>query len=471
MSTPLCVDLDGTLLLTDTVHEQLLLLLKRQPWMLFLLPFWFFRGREYLKRQLDARVDLPIDSLPFNLPLLTWLKEQKERGKELILVTGSYITIAQKIAVHLQCFDDVMATTENYNMRGEKKRDALLLRFGEKKFDYIGNDASDVPVWKAARQSIICQKGPKKPGFLRSLPDISVIETDAFSWKVFLKTIRVHQYAKNILLFLPMLLAHQLTNTVTWTHTCVGFVSFCLLASSVYVFNDLLDLDVDRRHPRKSKRGFASGQLSISMGIALFLGLLFVSTVLASTLPAAFTWVLAAYYVLTLLYSFRLKQVMLVDVLALSMLYTLRLFAGAAILAKPYSHWLILFSLSFFTGLAFLKRYVELKDTMQRGNSVLNGRGYIGEDISMLHQFGVCAGYLSVLILALYLSSQKAAMLYAHPNFLYAMCPLLIYWVSRIWMLANRDQVHDDPIVFALKDKTTYLIAGLVFVVGLFAAF
>ncbi|WP_226859357.1 UbiA family prenyltransferase [Acidithiobacillus albertensis] len=283
------------------------------------------------------------------------------------------------------------------------------------------------------------------------------------SLKTYAKALRVHQWLKNILVFIPMLLAHQISNVSLWANGLLAFISFSLCASSVYLLNDLLDLSADRLHPRKRLRPFASGELSMVQGIALIpLLLLAAFTIAALWLPTDFVIVLVVYYLLTVSYSFWLKAVVLLDALLLAGLYTIRIIGGMAATQIGPSFWLLTFSIFLFFSLALIKRYSELLALKQRGQLTTHGRGYHVEDLVMLMGFGVACGFMAVLVSALYINSDKVKVLYQHPAFLWLVSPILLYWISRIWLIAHRGGMHDDPVVFAAKDKGSWAVAAVI---------
>lgn len=470
---PLCVDLDDTLVKTDMLHESILLLIRRRPLALFLvLAWWLLKGKAYCKRQVAQRVDISKLALPWNEALIHWLHEEKKTGRKLVLITASDQRVAQAIADQLSLFDEVIGSDGQTNVRGRAKRAILLEKYGEKHFDYVGDASVDLPVWQASRNAYIVSNDK---GLIKQAKSIAHVEKvftrERFTFKTLLKSLRVHQYAKNGLIFLPWVLGHAYSDVHQLFYLLLAFVSFSLLASSVYVLNDLLDLPSDRVHHRKKKRPLASGRLSIKHGVLLGGVCFILAWVLATRLPVHFRWVLIFYYIVTVLYSFWLKRLLLVDVITLSCLYTVRVLAGMAVINAGYSKWVLLFSLFFFTSLAFLKRFAELHFARKENIQKLNGRNYHVAHIDVISMFGVCSGYLSVLIIALYLNSVKAVMLYQYPILLYAACPVFLYWISRMWLIAADGNMHDDPVVFAIKDKATYWVLMVLLAIGVAATF
>ncbi len=275
--------------------------------------------------------------------------------------------------------------------------------------------------------------------------------------RAMVQAIRPHHWAKNVLVCIPVAAAHRASDPAALVATALAFAAFSVLASAVYVLNDLADLEVDRAHPRKRARPFASGALSRRSGVALAVGLLGVAAVLAAALPSAFQAAFLGYAVVTSAYSFALKRQPILDVLLLAGLYTLRIFAGGFAAGIPVSEWLASFSMFLFFSLALLKRASEMVET----RSADVRRGYLREDADLLFTMGTSSGYLSVLVLALYISSHDVRKLYAEPRWLWALCPLLLFWLSRIWLLARRGEVRTDPVLYALGDRTTWIVALL----------
>ncbi len=467
---PLVVDLDGTLLLTDMLHESSLQLVREAPWKALALPVWLAGGKAALKRRIAQQVEVPVAHLPYNQPLVTWLREQRATGRRVVLCTASDQALADAIAAHLGCFDAVMASDGATNLAGPAKADALVRAFGERGFDYAGNSRADLPVWRAARAAIVvnasasvARRAEAQGNVQRSFPPASA------GLSVWRKALRLHQWMKNLLLFVPLMAAHRLGDGAAWTQLLMAFLAFGLCASSVYLANDLLDLESDRQHPRKRLRPFAAGTLPAWKGVALVPVLAGSSLALAwATAPAFLAWLLV-YFATTWAYSLALKRWVLVDCVALAVLYTLRLVAGAAAIAQPLSFWLIACSGFLFLSLAFVKRYAELLVQQAAGKTQVHGRGYLTSDAPIVQSLGVAAGYTSVVVLALYLNSDAVMTMYRAPGLVWATVPVLAFWVSWMWLRAARGEMHDDPLVFAFKDRAS-IVAGAVFVLALVAA-
>jgi 4-hydroxybenzoate polyprenyltransferase/phosphoserine phosphatase len=464
---PLIVDLDGTLIHTDMLHESALRVLRDNLFDTLRIPYWLYQGKAVLKWHLANRTDFDPTFLPYNHDLLDWLKQQRALGRKLILCTASDSSIAIAISEHLGIFDEVMASDGITNLAGKHKAEALEQRFGHAGFDYAGNSRADLAVWQRARRAVVVNASAdlaKQAGAHCEVERVFPSPTIGFTaWR---RVLRVHQWMKNLLLFIPLFAAHQITDMDTWLALVLAFCSFSLCASSVYIANDLLDLESDRQHPRKCNRPFASGQVPAWMGVILAPILLLGSLAIGWHVGGTFLPWLVFYFVLTCAYSWGLKRLMLVDCLTLAMLYTLRIVAGAAAASMSLSFWLLAFSVFLFLSLAFVKRYAELQVQLLSGKQKVHGRGYYTSDAPLVQMLGITSGYAAVVVLALYLNSDAVVQLYRTPEFVWGAVPVMLFWVSWIWMQAHRGEMHDDPLVFAVKDKAS-LLAGVAFAVVL----
>lgn len=465
-SIPLCVDLDGTLIRSDLLVESFFVLLKRHPLCLFLLPYWLWCGKAVLKREIARRVKLETDLLPYNEVFLDWLRTEHAGGRPLWLCTAADRGLAEPLAERLGIFERVLATEGGVNLSGRRKREQLCSELGERGFDYAGNAEVDLQVWTHARRAVTVDL----PARLRpQVARVAEIEREFLppprGWLVYVRALRLHQWLKNLLVFVPLVASHRLGEPGVLQALVLGFFSFGLCASSVYLLNDLCDLPADRQHPRKRRRPFASGALPPVHGLVLIPLLLAGAVLIAVLLPAAFAVVLLAYYVLTLAYSLHLKQYVLVDVIVLASLYTSRILAGAAAMTSAPSFWLLAFSVFLFLSLALVKRYAELREMLHSGKDGARGRGYRTHDLALLQSLGTAAGYLSVLVLALYINSEASHALYRRPEAIWLLCLVLLYWISRVWLKTHRDEMHDDPVVFAVSDRASrwlLLLSGLI---------
>lgn len=468
---PLCVDLDGTVIKTDLLYESVLLLIKNKPSVALRLPLWLKEGRAYLKRQIASQVELSLDTLPINEEVVAYLRAQKEAGRKIILVTASDHLLATKFAEKVGVFDDVIGSDGETNYKGEGKLRKLISLFGEKGFDYVGDSQADIHVWRGARKAIVVssQNAPLTAATRDLFPDAEYIVSERLKRRSYLKALRVHQWVKNLLVFLPLVMAHRVQEPMLILMATCAFFAFSACASAVYLINDLLDLESDRLHPYKRRRPFASGALPILHGIFLVPVLLFTALIVGAALGIEFLAVLAGYFAITFGYSLRFKQIVLVDILVLASLYTVRMIAGGVAVGVEVSPWLLAFSMFFFYSLAAVKRFSELYSARKREKKSLAGRGYRAEDLEFMAAMGNGAGFTSVLVLALYVTSNDVTALYSKPQYLLLICPLLMYWISRIWLLAHRGELHDDPIVFAITDRVSYIvgaISGLVLLIA-----
>lgn len=462
---PLVVDLDGTLLKSDMLLETLLAFLRKWPARFYLPLFWLLRGgKAHLKANLAQDTFVDVGKLPFNQAVIDWLREEKSQGRCIILATATHRIYAEKISGHFGLFDRVLATEHKVNLSAQRKRDALVEVFGKEGFDYAGNSSDDVTVWEAADAAIVVDPEmgvAQRAGAVANV--VKVIDTRKGVTKAWLKQLRVHQWLKNVLIFVPLVAAHEIDAPLLLSNVLLAFLFFSLCASSVYLLNDLLDLNEDRNHPRKKFRPFAAGTLSLKAGI-IACPLLLMTAFIGSFvfLPPMFTVGLALYYAVTLAYSLWLKRIVIIDVVTLAALYTIRIIAGSFATGLELTFWLLAFSMFMFLSLALVKRYAELRMVKAKGvEEKISGRGYYPGDLEMLSSMGAASGYLSVMVLALYIQDASTANLYSHPKYIWLACPLLLFWVSRTWMLTHRGHMHDDPVVFAVKDRVSLLTGAL----------
>jgi 4-hydroxybenzoate polyprenyltransferase len=460
------VDLDGTLVNTDMLVENLFLFLRLHPLRIFELIFWLFGGKAHFKKCLADVIVPDVTLLPYNKELLKWLKSQRANGASLVLATASDLRIATKIANHLGIFDEVLGT-ERVNLSSGNKRELLIQRFGNRGYEYVGNSAADLPVWEAANTIHIAnpERGVLKAASAKGSVQMIFEDRPPYFHALF-KALRIHQWAKNLLIFVPLLASHRILEIQLLINGSIAFIAFGACASSVYLMNDLLDLPDDRQHPSKCNRPIAAGALPIVHVLFLMPVLLLGAFIVAIfLLPIQFCGVLAAYYMLTLTYSLWLKRVVMLDVVTLALLYTIRVIAGAAAMPLVATFWILAFCMFIFLSLAFVKRYTELCDARQKGNTEKStGRGYYPADFELLASLGGASGYISVLVLALYINDASSGALYKSQEWMWAACPLLLFWLSRVWLLAHRGQMHDDPIVFALRDRVSRWV-GAAFII------
>ena len=467
---PLCVDLDGTLVKSDTLVDSLLLLVRTHPMRALQAPLWLRDGKAGLKARVCAQVQLDAAHLPYNRTLLTYLTEQHAKGRKLFLTTGADTALAHRIAAHLGIFEGVLASDGTTNLIGENKLESLRRRFPEDGFDYIGNASPDVPLLENAGEAMLANPSLPLQAKLKSrrIAVSRQFNDRGIPLKIILKAIRLHQWAKNVLIFVPMLLAHAFRLPLIF-QALVAFLCFSLCASATYIVNDLLDIEADRRHHKKRFRPFASGDLPVTGGVAIiacFMALAFAGALL---LPRAFLVWMVVYLVTTLSYSLYLKRVVLIDVILLSGLYTLRLLAGGAATKVALSPWLAAFSIFLFLSLAMVKRFSELQNIRAQGNSLSNGRGYLLADIEQVRSFGTASAYASVVVFAFYIYGSAATGLYRHASRMWLMTPLMILWLSRVWLLASRGELDEDPVIFAVTDRMSLIIGAAIALIAILA--
>jgi 4-hydroxybenzoate polyprenyltransferase/phosphoserine phosphatase len=468
---PLCVDLDGTLVKSDTLVDSLLVLIRTHPLLVFMLPGRVLRGKAAFKSFVTDSVSLDVSHLPYNRPLLKYLHQERALGRPIFLATGADVRLANRVAAHLGIFTGVLGSDGATSLTGEKKLDRLRDRLGAGAFDYIGNDTPDLPLLAHAHEAMITNPTLGLRNGLRSRgikPAREFVER-RHPVRSLVKAVRVHQWAKNLLIFVPLFCSHAVTAGKLLT-ALAAFCCFSLTASAAYIVNDLLDMEADRRHPRKSSRPFASGDLSPFSGLAIVAVFLASAIVGAWVLPGQFLGWLVFYLAATLSYSWYLKRIALMDVLALTGLYILRLLAGASATHTPISHWLAGFSMFLFLSLAIVKRFAELENLRATNAAPKNGRGYVLADLNQLRSFGTSSAVAAVVVFANYISGSDVVKLYPHAGRLWLIMPLMILWLFRVWLLASRGELDEDPVAFALTDRMSQLIGLAVLGIAWLAA-
>jgi len=467
-SRPLCVDLDGTLIKSDSLFDAVCQFVRRNPLRFWQLGLWLAGGRARLKAEVARRAPLDPTRLPYNAELLRYLQTEWREGRQLYLTSGADGPLAERVAAHLGIFAGVLASDGVTNLTSGKKLASLKARFGE--FDYIGNSRADLPLLAKAHEAMVANPtlGLRVALRLRKIPvDRTFVDQRPLPHTL-LKAIRIHQWAKNILLLAPLLLSHKLYPAAIGA-AIAAFFCFSFMASANYLLNDMLDIESDRRHPAKRFRPFAAGDLSVSGGIALALALIGASVAILPWLPHEFAVWLAVYIVCTTAYSFYLKQVALVDVLMLSGLYTMRLLAGGAATGTEISHWLAGFSIFLFLSLAMVKRFSELENLRARGITATHGRGYLVVDLEQIRSFGTSCATATVVVFSMYISRRDVEILYKHAGRLWLIVPLMLFWLYRVWLLGSRGEMDDDPVIFALRDRVSLAVGVCVLAVAIFA--
>jgi len=462
------VDLDGTLVATDTLFESVLSLIRQNPWSILMFLVWLSRGKAVFKSEIARRFTPNAESLPYRGDLVEYLRTERNRRRTIVLATAAHRTTADSVAACLGIFDVVLASTDAVNLKGKLKRDELVRLYGLRGFDYVGDSMADEPVWTACRIGHVAGRMRRLP---RSVLAGGTQQGEAFSprrprLKTWLREIRVFQWVKNFLVFVPALLNRHWDGEILKA-LVIAFLGFSFVASGTYIVNDAFDLEADRRHPRKSRRPLASGQISVGSGLSMAVCLLLAGILPALTVGPQLVACLLVYLVLTLLYSSWIKGKPILDVVALAMLYTLRVYAGGLVSRAYVSPWLFQFSIFLFLSLAFVKRYSELRRTRRRQPSEAHGRGYLVQDLRIIGQAGLGSGLLAGLVLALYVNGAEIEKIYPHRDMLWGICPLFIYWIIRVWLIAHRGNMNEDPILFAFRDRVSYIVAFLVVVLML----
>lgn len=466
-SLPLAVDLDGTLSRANSIAEQLASVVRHRPWSAPSLLAALLRGRPAFKRLLQQLSPIERIDLPYHPSFVAYLKEQHALGREIILVTAADQSTATHVASLFPFLREGVGSGPDNNLSGRAKGAYLAQRYGEKGFVYAGNEVRDLRVWERAGGAIVVNPSM---GLVRAAAKLTTIETFFEDrpprLRTVLRQLRPHQWLKNILIFVPVFTAHRLGDQGALIHSLVAFAAFCAAASGAYVLNDLIDLPSDRAHPTKRARPFASGDLAIGLGALLFPALLLGAAILSWWLPVPARLLLTAYVVVTLLYTFLLKKLPLVDVVVLAGLYALRLVMGHLATGIAWSPWLTGFALFMFLSLALLKRFCEL---LEREDGRAPGRGYHVGHRSTVGGVGIVAGCVAALIMVFYAGSAHVQTLYAEPSYLYALCPVFLAWILRMWNIGYRGNMHEDPVLFTLHDLASVGVLALTALIVLVA--
>ena len=469
-SPVLVVDLDGTCMKTNLLLESLLALLQQKPQYVFVLPLWLLRGRAYLKQQIARRVSLHVSLLPYRKEFLHYLETQRAAGRSIVLATANDERIACQVADHLKLFDLILASDGTTNFSGESRRERLVSEFGEKGFDCASHDRRDVVVWSSARKAIVVNPSPRAVSRVAKVAQVERVFEDRRKRPVqFLEALRPRHWLKNLLVFVPLFAAHRVLEIVLFRKALLAFLAFGCFASSAYLLNDLIDLSADRRHPHKRLRPFAAGDLPLWYALAMIPALVGLGCVLGGLVSPLCLGVLLIYFVLAVTYSLYAKKVVLLDVIVLAGLYTMRIMAGSAAVGIWPSYWLLAFSTFLFLSLALVKRYGELVIMRSVEGENAKARGYEMRDGELLAAMGTASGYLAVLVLALYITSGTAQVLYGRHELMWFLCPLLLYWISHVWLITHRGRMHDDPLVFATRDRTSRILILLMLATAILA--
>ncbi|MCS6999757.1 MAG: UbiA family prenyltransferase [Bacteroidota bacterium] len=459
----LVVDLDETLLRTDLVWEALTELARCKPYLLLLVPLVLFRGRAALKQWLSRQVRLELHQMPLNESVRAFVAHAKAQGRTVVLATAAHRCWVEPWARELGYFDHIFAT-EHINLRGRAKLERLKQEFPAQHFDYIGNSGADVPLWRAATNAYIAGN-PRLYQHRIGKAFAGVFPVERARFGDWLGLLRIEQWSKNLLVFVPLVLAHRLGEATALINTAIAGLLLSIIASALYVLNDLLDLPRDRLHPTKSARPLARGIIPLRHAwIAVGAGVVIGGGWCAVLLPPAAALLIALYGTTALAYSLRLKHLAVVDTFVLSALYTLRILIGAAASSTPVSPWLIGFALTFFTGLALLKRHSETVHLRMNNYRIEDNRPYTDRDEPFLLATGIATSTMAIVILTVYLTSERVRTLYSHPERLWLVLPLLLFWLMRMWRLSVHGQLTSDPLSFALRDRISLTIAAVLFI-------
>ena len=464
---PVVVDLDGTFIKTDILHEGVIILLRRNPLNIFRCIYWWMKGKVFLKNQIYKRATIKYELLPVNKEVLNFLEAEKDKGRKIILATATLMKHAREILRIYPFFNEVYGTSK-INLKGKNKLNVLVNEFGHSHFDYIGNSRSDLTIFAASRYSYLVNPSRTLERKTRYRSNVKHVWKSKVSIIDYLKAIRAYQWLKNLLIFVPLITSHAVSIS-HFLGAVGGFFAFSLVASSGYLVNDLFDLNTDRVHPRKRFRPCASGKMPILSGLILACILMAAGLLIGAQFNALFFMILIVYFVVSFSYSMYFKKIVLYDVFILASLYSVRVIAGGLVAHIHISFWLILFSAFIFLSLAFVKRFSELRKIKAGSNLSDRGRGYSSIDIDLIEMMGIASGFLSIIVFALYINSPEVLKLYSHPRVLWPLSFLFLIWISRIWVVTNRGEMTDDPIVFAVKDASSYIILALISILIYFA--
>ncbi len=461
----LVVDLDGTLLRTDSLYESLWSAIEIDVVGAFKSLLALKNGRAAIKAELARLSDICVETLPFNQVVIEYVEKWKASGGRCALVTAADQSLAELIGNHVGLFDEIHGSNGTHNLKGGAKAEFLEQRYADNGYIYIGDSKADLPVWEKASQAITVDVSKNIADAVESfglrVEHLNTLETKS---NPFIRSLRPYQWVKNILVFLP-LIAAQNFSAQTLLSGVFAFFVFSAVASSVYIVNDLLDITSDRAHPRKKYRPIAAGDISLINGMLMSLGLLVLALFAAFLIfDIQFFLLLCGYYAITTAYSVYLKRKLILDICLLAALYTFRIIAGGVASGVPLSIWLLAFALFLFFSLAAIKRWAELKDCHDRGVLKATGRGYHVDDIPFMKAMALSSGYLSVLLLAMYLNSPAVLDLYTNPEYMLGACLVLFYWLTHIIFVTHRGFMNDDPIVYAFKDRRS--LVCIVAVVG-----
>lgn len=469
MKPPLYVDLDGTLVRIDTMQQAWLVMARDHPIGALRVLIRLFKSRQAAKDLIARTVHLDPAHLPYREPVIEYIRQAKNEGRRVVLATGSHRNYAEAVARHLGLFDAVYATDPQTNLIGLNKLESIRTDCQEQAFEYLGDSGQDIVIFEAS--TIAGLVGGRRFQPLKNA-DVHVHRLAHLhnnTWYDLFRLIRPHQWVKNLLVGLPVIASHRLQDPEALGIALLTFVVFSCVASGNYILNDLLDAESDRKHPQKKNRPVACGTVTVPTAVGWMVSFLLVGLIGSVLVSAELLLLMLGYLVLANMYSFQLKRRLLLDVLALAGMYTLRPLAGGIATGIIPSTWLLAFCMFFFACLAFAKRYTELRQMLEPGKN-LPGRAYEQADLDVIRVVGPVNGYLAVMVVALYISSPAVSVLYSRPQVLWLICPVLAYWITRLWFFAHRGKLDHDPVVFALKDWKTWLAMVTCALIGVLAA-
>lgn len=469
---PLVVDLDGTFIRTDLLVEGFVHLIKKNPLYFFLCFFWLLKGKLFLKEKIYSHVEINYSLLPVNSEILNLIQIASLKGRKIILATASLQSQADEIDLAFPVFDEVYGSKDYLNLSGQNKADFLIRKFGQGQFDYAGNSNADLAIFKVARHAYLINAEKLVADKAQKMGNLqNTWHNTGSTFFTSIKAFRVYQWLKNLLLFVPIVTSHSISSVDLLVKTVIAFMAFGFIASTGYIINDLMDLDSDRSHPRKKLRPLASGKLSIQSGILISLVLFATGMWAAYFISISFLIILLLYFVLSVAYSLHIKKIVMYDVFLLASFYTIRVISGGIVTGIPISFWLIAFSIFIFLSLAFVKRYSEISQITLIESIENRRRDYSPNDVPLLQIMGVASGFMSVIVFSLYINSPDVGLLYNNPKILWFLSFLLLFWISRIWLITTRGSMTDDPIIYAVKDPSSYLYMVLATVIILLSKY
>lgn len=458
---PLVVDLDGTLIRNDLLHDSLVLIAIKRPSKLIGLVKEFFKSKSALKNDV-AKIYIPRkEHVVFNSEVLDLIRESKLSGKKIVLVSASAQPAVTSISEGLGIFDEAIGSTET-NLKSQAKAEYLVSRFGKKAFDYVGNSKPDLPVWAAAETAYVVSTSKRLQKRASQVNQKMHVLDSKVAKMPLLREMRIHQWVKNLLIFVPLLTAYKFDDLELAKQAALAFLSFSLLASAIYVINDLADINSDREHEKKKSRPIAAGIISVPEALLLSSALTAGGLLAAILVNLEFVGVALTYMFLTIAYSFILKQIAVLDCLVLAILYTLRIVAGGLATGIPLTYWLLAFSGFLFFSLAWMKRYAEVSKVTSQLN--VPGRSYGNSDAQFIFALGMGSGFISIMVFALYIENGLSNSVYRQPDLPWIALGVLTFWLCRIWLVTYRGQMHEDPIIFAIKDRVSMFCGALLFV-------